>query len=83
MIARYPGPCKNCGVTIQKGEDCWYESDTRTIAHHVCPVASDKPSPDAFQLADSLGFIKHGEPLPYAEWRLWKVKAQAMDGRLF
>lgn len=57
MRARYAGPCNRCGVTIEKGEDCEYFPEKKTIGHWNCPeTVAHSESPE--QLAERLGFIR-------------------------
>lgn len=59
MLARYPGPCRKCGVTISKGEECKYDASTKTIEHFSC--VDDKPAAKPEALAERLHFKPHEE----------------------
>lgn len=58
MIAKYAGKCRRCGGVIQKGEECEYESATKTIGHYNCPPKVDLFSQsEAKTAADECGFV--------------------------
>lgn len=55
MIAKYPGPCSECGAIIEKGTDCAYNADKKKIKHWTCQE-TEAPAEDSAKLADRLGF---------------------------
>lgn len=78
MIAKYSNLCRICKVRIPAETDVHY--DGKAIAHWEC-VENEPPSPDAFRQAGELGFVKHGDPIPFAEWKGWEGK-KASQGML-
>lgn len=63
MISKYDGKCSICTKPIPKGTECNYDASTKTVQHYDC-LENPKPGPEAFRLADSLGFIQYDQNLP-------------------
>lgn len=80
MLARYPGSCIYCKKPITVGVDT-YDVDTKQNWHEVCHE-SQPPGPDAFRLADSLGFIGPNEPIPQS-WFTWSGHKVNKQSELF
>ncbi len=81
MIAKYHGRCTFCGKPIVVGVD-QYDVERKESFHNDCKFGEESnPGPDAFRLANELGFIGPDVPMPYAEWHLWR--SQPVNGKLF
>lgn len=80
MICTYSNLCRICKVRIPAKTDVHY--DGKAIAHWDC-LDQEKPGPDAFRLADELGFVGPEDVVPTETWRTWKGKAQPENGKLF
>lgn len=71
ITAKFNSACAECGKPVLKDSEARYEDADKTIYHPRCePNASGDM--DAESLADRLGFIRRGEPIPES-WYLWKL----------
>lgn len=61
MIAKYPAKCRYCGKPIEVGKD-EYDIDSRSSYHWECHD-NPKPTPEAHDFAERLGFRKHDEAM--------------------
>lgn len=55
MLTQFSSLCSICKVRIPAGADARYDPAAKTVSHWACHE-SQPPGPDAFRLADSLGF---------------------------
>lgn len=55
MIAKWDGRCSICKGAIPAGEDVHYDAEAKSVQHWDC-YENPKPGPDAFALADELGY---------------------------
>lgn len=83
MRAKFAGTCTRCGGRIAVDEEIDYNSEKRTAAHSICPETLNLyRATEAQNLADRLGWIKPGDPIP-KEWITGDVSYEytAVDGR--
>lgn len=57
MIARFAGRCSICREEIPKGAECEYDPTAKTVHHYEC-AENPKPGPEAYELAERLGYRK-------------------------
>lgn len=77
-----PKPCDICGKMIAVGAECEYVPETKGVRHYGCEPQEEKPGPESFRLADSLGFCPHDDASIIAmagRWILWNM-SQAVTG---
>lgn len=68
MICAYSNLCSICKVRIPAKTDVHYDPDSKTIQHWDC-FENPRPGPDAFRLADELGFVGPEDVVPTETWR--------------
>lgn len=74
MISKFDGICCYCNKPTRAGLD---EYDDRKAFHLECRD-NRPPGPEAFQLADRLGYIRSGDPIP-ALWFTWNPAAPVRE----
>jgi hypothetical protein len=62
VIAKFPGFCMFCKKPIEPGKDI-YDVSIKQSYHETC-LENRPPGPEAFALADRLGFIEWNPDLP-------------------
>lgn len=73
MIAKYPGTCMFCRKPIAVGVDT-YDLEIKKSYHEACKE-NQPPGPEAYTLADQLGFVPHDEASIRAAVADWHVRA--------
>lgn len=76
MIAKYPGLCRYCKQPITVGVD-EYDLTSKASYHRECEE-SQPPGPEAYVLADRLGFKPHAEA-GEMDWPLFLLSRNAAD----
>ena len=72
MIAKYPGICSFCKQPIAVGVDT-YDTETKKAFHQDC-FANQPPQPDAFRVAERLGFVPYTDEAIRAAIRAWQIQ---------
>ncbi len=62
MIARWNSQCSLCNGLVKAGTDVHYDGEAKTTQHWPC-YENPKPGPEAFRLAEELGFIPYDQDM--------------------
>ena len=58
---KFPGKCCECNTTIEKGEPAFWDKDSKTVKHEVCPEVKEEPQTPVVADED---FSKWKDPTP-------------------
>lgn len=72
MIAKFPGRCMFCKKPIVVGVDT-YDVEIKKAFHETCKE-NQPPGPEAYTLADELGFVSHNDASIHAALENWRLR---------